>query len=47
MAVQLVRLLEELAWKGERRSRGLEGGGRWHRVAVRENGHGTLISKGW
>ena len=38
-----------------RRSRGLEvdGGGRWgwHRVAVRptssENGHGTLISKGW
>ena len=52
MAVQLVRLLEELAWKGEhvtmwRRSRGLEGGGTWHRVAVRENGHGTLISKGW
>ena len=53
VAVQLERLLEELAWQGEhvtmwRRSRGLEGGGgTWHRVAVRENGHGTLISKGW
>ena len=52
VAVQLVRLLKELAREGEhvtmwRRSRGLEGGGTWHMVAVRENGHGTLISKGW
>ena len=52
VAVQLVRLLKELAREGEhvtmwRRSRGLEGGGTWHRASVRENGHGTLISKGW
>ena len=52
VAVQLVRLLKELAREGEhvtmwRRSRELEGGGTWHMVAVRENGHGTLISKGW
>ena len=54
VAVQMEVLLEGLAEKGEhitmwRRSRGLEGGGGggWHRVAVRENSHGTLISKGW
>ena len=54
VVVQLERLLEQLAEQGERvtmwlRRRGLEGGGGggWHRVAVRENGHGTLISKGW
>ena len=52
VGVHLVRLLEELARQGERvttwrRSRGLEGGGTWHRASVRENGHGTLISKGW
>ena len=52
VAVQLVRLLKELAREGEhvtmwRRSRELEGGGTWHMVSVRENGHGTLISKGW
>ena len=56
VATELERLMEELAEEGERvimwrRSRGPDGGGGggggWHRVAVRENGHGTLISKGW